>query len=893
MQRDQNGNFPPVTTNQICVCCKKPLHPICGLVHERTSFLTCLLCHEQFGRAFESPESATAYTSAKETTEQVPGGGQDEMDSISVGEEVGEGEGVGVSLARARMVQELKKQMTPANCRKENRAISTRMKNESEACRIVVWLYGLKNDEDYETKKRLKALIDERLLLQIGLQIDGIVGEKKESKKIKAVRAATKAWLDVEENPAPPFAFSGFTYDDYANYLRVQLKKDGDPLKGKCYKNKRSNLNNLFKKYKHQPTPEFQDKVTEYMDGVVRLVAAAAQNGVGTIESGKRELSFQAYEKLQQWLLEERSHEGVFARAFLSLTWNLMCRGVNTCVCLKHFAWKDDCFGLSFSHVKNDQDGSRNFHPRHIYANPDNYLLCCVTAVFEYLLCFPGLFKDEHTMLFPGPSQEERFSEILERVLNKHKEELLTLGYVPSDIGVHSIRKGACTYASSGTTAAPSSTSVNNRGGWTLGGARDVYMLYERAGDQYVGRILSGMNVLSATFGASCPDFIYHADVLSDGQSAENVTERERQQGLLESKVSSALMACFGNLDKFAAIRRTLRFGLASVLHHLEQGKHYHAITTATANHTDDAELSTATTNSPQVLSPVCLSPVYRSKHIFELKSRVRVVYPWEADDVAKRCVMRLTGIPPHVIHLAQMKQMQELLASMPPLILGGIEKMLDDRTVNGTMSETRMRALIEEGQQLLMDELRRATAASNLLLQQQECATNDQQSGNMMNIVEDGNIRHKLWMHKGKFRRVPPMWTFPSCNVHTAYKLWHTQNTVTGQSAMIFLRPVDVDCQKDGGRRLEEFRYLMWRFDAAAKELGLLRPRMTELDCSTAINAVVDTLGVPLETPKGRQRHLEKLKWPMYLMLLPNKRRPTKEEFKAPYRQQQQQREV
>lgn len=233
-----------------------------------------------------------------------------------------------------------------------------------------------------------------------------------------------------------------------------------------------------------------------------------------------------------------------------------------------------------------------------------------------------------------------------------------------------------------------------------------MYMLYERAGDQYVGRILSGMNVLSPTFGASCPDFIYHADVLGDGQSAENVTERERQQGLLESKVSAALMACFGNLDKFAAIRRTLRFGLASVLHHLEQGKQYHGAhiaenttTTATTNHTDDAELSTATIDAPELLSPVCLSPVYRSKHIVELKSRVRVVYPWEADDVATRCVMRLTGIPPHVIHLAQMKQMQELMASMPPMILGGIEKMLDNRTVNGTMSETQMRALIEEGQ--------------------------------------------------------------------------------------------------------------------------------------------------------------------------------------------------
>ena len=117
-------------------------------------------------------------------------------------------------------------------------------------------------------------------------------------------------------------------------------------------------------------------------------------------------------------------------------------------------------------------------------------------------------------MLFPGPKQEERFGAILLRVLEKNKDELLELGYEPNDIGVHSIRKGAGTYASSGTTAAPSSVSVNNRGGWTLGGVRDVYMLYERAGDQYVGRILSGtMNVLSAKFGASAPDFFYHGTV--------------------------------------------------------------------------------------------------------------------------------------------------------------------------------------------------------------------------------------------------------------------------------------------------------------------------------------------------------------------------------------------
>lgn len=320
----------------------------------------------------------------------------------------------------------------------------------------------------------MKQLIDDHLAFSIHEQVEQIVG-----KVTKAARNAIKLWLEIDEGPAP-FAFAGFTYDDYANYLRSQMRRgNGAPLRGKRYKNKRSNLNNLFKRFKHQPSLEFQEKVDAYLDGLVCVVAAAAQNGIGSIVSGKREMSFKLCEKLMGWFLMERLHEGIFARAFLALTWNLMCRGVNSCVCLKHLLWKNDSFGLSFSHVKNDQDGSRNDHPRHIYANPDNYLVCCVTALFEYLLCYPGLFKDEHSMLFPGPCQEAHFSDNLSRVLEKHEDELRDLGYSPEDIGVHSIRKGAGTYASSGTTAAPSLVAVNNRGGWTLGGSRDVYLLYE------------------------------------------------------------------------------------------------------------------------------------------------------------------------------------------------------------------------------------------------------------------------------------------------------------------------------------------------------------------------------------------------------------------------------
>ncbi|KAI2507760.1 hypothetical protein MHU86_6656 [Fragilaria crotonensis] len=766
------------------------------------------------------------------------------------------------SAAHRRLVMEVHEAMTPANCRRENRSLATRMKNLYESCRLIMWLYGINNGESVETRQRLKRLIDDRLAFNIQEQVEQIVGAATESKVTKAARNAIKLWLEIDEGPAP-FAFAGFTYDDYANYLRSQMRRgNGAPLRGKCYKNKRSNLNNLFKRFKYQPSLEFQEKVDAYLDGVVRVVAAAAaQNGIGSIVSGKREMSFELYEKLMGWFLMERLHEGIFARAFLALTWNLMCRGVNSCVCLKHLLWKNDSFGLSFSHVKNDQDGSRNHHPRHIYANPDNYLVCCVTALFEYLLCYPGLFKDEHSMLFPGPCQEARFSDNLSRVLEKHKDELRDLGYSPEDIGVHSIRKGAGTYASSGTTAAPSSVAVNNRGGWTLGGSRDVYLLYERAGDQYVGRILSGMDVLSPKFGASCPDFIYcgRQGVELEGGS-EHVADVERSQNELTHKVSLSLEACFGNLNSFVAIRKTLRFGLASLLQHFDAAVYYHGVTVNSNDHVlheDDGD------NARVAPSPLSLSPVFRNEMILNLKQYVKVIYPGDAtDDVSQQCIMRLTGIPPHVVQLAQIKQLQQSVASMRPTILEGVEQMLDDRTINGTLSETRMRSLMvsvmEEGQSQILMEVRRAGEILTEVASQQLPIVPQIPIGTRLyEGMDDGaSTVHNLWLHKG-------------------------------QCALRFVRRSDVDFHKDAYRRLEEFRFLMWRFDEAARQVGLLRSTMTEMDCNDAITATIESLGVPLETNTGRQRHLERLKWTRYLKLVPDKRRPTREEHQTTYGRQ------
>ena len=73
--------------------------------------------------------------------------------------------------------------------------------------------------------------------------------------------------------------------------------------------------------------------------------------------------------------------------------------------------------------------------------------------------------------------------------------------------------------------------------------------------------------------------------------------------------------------------------------------------------------------DSDLLSSPLNLSPVFRNRQIVvELKGHVRVIYPWEEEEdngstgsISQQCVMRLTGIPPHVVQLAQIKQLQGL----------------------------------------------------------------------------------------------------------------------------------------------------------------------------------------------------------------------------------------
>jgi hypothetical protein len=98
---------------------------------------------------------------------------------------------------------------------------------------------------------------------------------------------------------------------------------------------------------------------------------------------------------------------------------------------------------------------------------------------------------------------------------------------------------------SSGSTCGPSIVSLSLRRGWSMGEVQDRYLRYEAAGDQYCGRIVSGLQVHSSKFAVLPPHFLDPID----------------------SKVS---LAVFPQLSLHEKLKALLENSIASVLYHLE-----------------------------------------------------------------------------------------------------------------------------------------------------------------------------------------------------------------------------------------------------------------------------------------------------------------------------------
>ncbi|POM60627.1 LOW QUALITY PROTEIN: hypothetical protein PHPALM_30491 [Phytophthora palmivora] len=289
--------------------------------------------------------------------------------------------------------------------------------------------------------------------------------------------------------------------DDFVAWLLTLRTTVSTQLSFSALNTHSAGLFNLFRVYKEDMSKTLERGLGDHFKGLKRAIAKESATGAGqAMKLGKDPLPFDLYKFLGFSMLCDSSVDLVFARTYMVVAWNLMCRSANAFgILLKHMEWRDDALC-----IYNDQAGNRPRDPRPVYADPLEPEVCPILALGIYWSVFSfGRFDGK---LFPGGSQYDRFRKELVRVLQRFGGAYETSSK-PSEIGTRSLRKGAATFASSRLTACPSSTAVNLRAGWSQGCVQNTYLWYESAGDMHVGRTVAGLAPNSHHFSCLPPHF--------------------------------------------------------------------------------------------------------------------------------------------------------------------------------------------------------------------------------------------------------------------------------------------------------------------------------------------------------------------------------------------------
>jgi hypothetical protein len=411
-------------------------------------------------------------------------------------------------------------------------------------------------------------------------------------------------------------------------------------------------------------------------------------------------------------------------------------------------------------------------------------------------------------------------------------EELESRGIQPDDLGSHSIRKGSATYASSGSTSAPSSTAIHLRAGWALGGVQDTYLRYEAAGDMYVGRTVSGLPSDRPEF-AMLPPHFKNCD---------------------RDKIKQALELCFPGLP--SNLRRTAEFALASVLYHASFLRE-----TIPAGH------------------PLLQTVPFRSdiSIIEDLRRHVVCGLSDLGDDD-----LRATGVPAHVGVMVELRdvclQVKEGIrlqahhaAEVTRDVVGGIVKELEDRAIGaGTVTAAGLKNTIMDCFTEASATLFRNNGGGGRASSTADADANGESSrragdgtavGPDVAEGEEGRYRGAVYMWGGTFHQFPEDFHLPNGSVANAWQLWCCGDAAKRFPPLKRLLPQDLK-DKNERKRLSEFRYLMICIERKALELGLLKSSWTVEDAISTFSACQDAVEVSDTSEKQRKRRKTQLSW-------------------------------
>jgi hypothetical protein len=240
--------------------------------------------------------------------------------------------------------------------------------------------------------------------------VDNISTYLKLHKKHKYVKEFCLKMNPEDDNC--PFKLSNLTFShssDVITQWKARKEKNHSKamfLGNASYKQSPSALKHLFCMSKYAMQSDFFDNLPQFTKGIRQHVTNKKVQEGDVAIVGKKKMGFNVYKKICKLFMKEEGEEFIFARAFLTLEWNLMARSKNVVQAhILHIHWEDDSLVFCFVKSKGNHTGQNCNQEWHVYANPHNPEICPIHALACYIFSNPGAFS------------------AMDEIVNEHKED--------------------------------------------------------------------------------------------------------------------------------------------------------------------------------------------------------------------------------------------------------------------------------------------------------------------------------------------------------------------------------------------------------------------------------------------------------------------------------------
>ena len=480
---------------------------------------------------------------------------------------------------------------------------------------------------------------------------------------------------------------------------------------------------------------------------------------------------------------------------------------------INHIKFEDDSLVFSFAKSKGHQNGEEHVGPWHVYSNPLEPHICPVLALARYIFAFPEVLSS-NSSLFQGKSQYNRYSKLFLAFVKENMHELRPLGVEEGDLGTHSCRKGVATMVASGCTVSPPIVSLCIRCGWVMGGVKDRYLKYEGAGDQYVGKCACGLDQLTKEFAISPAYFDYsHIE-----DEVDRLATKRKVTAWLEARLTDK-----GNISPETFHMIVMAF--ASLCYHRKYLE----------------------TNLAQ---ESCLRASSFFKDVPEyILECAQVRLPWKKTEYTPKA----TGIPPHVLVMAQFEELKEKFDALRAGITGDIASMMDERGVGGSEFHTNsiLNAIATSQQKiddiLLMSRTRQDPSTdmaepedsnNDFIIEdegeietanmddaeversrEEQCVIQQRVARASMQAVRKRQLR--LGFHHGKLQCLPAHWKFPRMTCKQLFENWFLGNKRDNIPPLALLKHHHVEHIKNGAPTLRKMKAFLKIAEKYARDEG------------------------------------------------------------------------